>query len=108
MVNFPSAPDTGWPSFSQVMVGSGLPLAQQGKRTWEPSVVDRSGRPVLITGGTVGRERGPLGGEGGLPPPQRPWQLVCPSPLPPPTLSQATARGLDHLGTAEFGEAVTG
>lgn len=56
-VNFPTAPDTGWPSFSQVMWGSGLPLAVQGRRAWVPSVADRSGRPVSIEGGTVGRGR---------------------------------------------------
>lgn len=56
MVNFPSASDTGWPSFSQVMLGLGLPLAVQGKRAWAPSVMDRSERPVLIAGGTAGGE----------------------------------------------------
>lgn len=54
-VNFPSAPDTRWPSFSQVMAGSGLPLAVQGRRAWEPSMVDKSGRPFSITGGTAER-----------------------------------------------------
>lgn len=52
----PWAPDTltGWPSFSQWMSGSGLPLATQGRRAWEPSVADRSGRLLSITGGTAG------------------------------------------------------
>lgn len=36
------------------MSGSGLPLATQGRRAWEPSVADRSGRLLSITGGTAG------------------------------------------------------
>ena len=70
MVNFPLAPDTGWPSFSQVTLGSGLPVAVQGKRAWAPSVMDRSGSPVLIAGGTVwggGVCSGTGAGLGGLP-----------------------------------------
>lgn len=84
MVNFPSAPDKGWPSFSQVMLGSGLPLAAQGKRAWEPSVADRSGRPGSITGGTVRRGRSTrglgLGWVGRLcPSALGPWHSLSPS-----------------------------
>lgn len=116
MVNFPSAPDTGWPSFSQVMLGSGLPLAAQGKRAWEPSVVDRSGRPVSITGGTVGR--GGLLGDGGSARVGCPGSsaLGCwrsPLPLPPPlwAASQLCYRPFPTVwtigGLFESGEAVT-
>lgn len=89
MVNFPSAPDTGWPSFSQVMLGSGLPLAVQGKRAWAPSVMDRLGRPVLIAGGTVGVRgvhSGTGAGLGWLTPVPVPLHLAQPQPLLPPHL----------------------
>lgn len=111
MVNFPSAPDTGWPSFSQVTLGSGLPVAVQGKRAWVPSVMDRLGSPVLIVGGTVGGGESARGlglAWGGLPLSQCPWQLARPQPLLPPHLLPSRphpcplvishGRGLHNLG----------
>lgn len=89
MVNLPSVPDTGWPSFSQAMSGSGLPLATQGKRAWEPSVVDRSGRPVSITGGTVGTGRSTQGlGEGGA--------VAAPVPSAWPSVPSSTPTCRSH------------
>lgn len=110
MLNLPSAPDTGWPSFSQVMSGSGLPRAVQGRRAWEPSVVARSGRPVSITGGTVGTGRPTRGlglGEGGLLLPPGPWHTPQ-SLVSPPSAASTNSLGTDHgpwsrqLGDSSF------
>lgn len=106
MANLPSTADTGRPSFSHVMSGSGLPLAVQGKRAWEPSMADRSGRPASITGGTVGTGRSTRGlglGWGGAAPTQGPWLLspllhpVCCCHRPPGLRPPPGVKSCDRL-----------